>query len=95
MPGLNLCHVDKELIINAAENGVELALMEAGKLAELHHQETNNNFAVGDIFIGKIRKLMPGLNAGFCGYRPQKGRFFALYRPRDQTQVAQSSGQMA
>ena len=57
--------VDKELIINATERGVELALIENGKLAELHHQKTNNNFSVGDIFIGKIRKMMPGLNAAF------------------------------
>ena len=35
--------VDKELIINAAETGVELALLEGGKLVELHHQKTNNN----------------------------------------------------
>ncbi|MFM7401311.1 MAG: Rne/Rng family ribonuclease [Bacteroidota bacterium] len=67
--------MDKELIINATENGVELALREAGKLAELHHQETNNNFAVGDIFIGKIRKLMPGLNAAFVDIGHRKDAF--------------------
>ncbi|MFN7265854.1 MAG: ribonuclease E/G, partial [Bacteroidota bacterium] len=67
--------MDKELIINATENGVELALMEGGKLAELHHQETNSNFAVGDIFIGKIRKLMPGLNAAFVDIGHRKDAF--------------------
>ena len=57
--------MDKELIINATESGVELALLEDGKLVELQHQKTNNNFTVGDILIGKIRKMMPGLNAAF------------------------------
>lgn len=67
--------VDKELIINATETGVELALIENGKLAELHHQKTNNNFTVGDIFIGKIRKMMPGLNAAFVDIGHRKDAF--------------------
>ncbi len=67
--------MDKELIINASESGVELALLEAGKLAELHHQKTNNNFTVGDIFIGKIRKMMPGLNAAFVDIGHRKDAF--------------------
>lgn len=67
--------VDKELIINAAETGVELALLENGKLVELHHQRTNNNFTVGDILIGKIRKMMPGLNAAFVDIGHRKDAF--------------------
>jgi len=67
--------VDKELIINATETGVELALLEDGKLTELHHQQTNNNFTVGDIFIGKIRKMMPGLNAAFVDIGHRKDAF--------------------
>jgi len=67
--------VDKELIINAAETGVELALLEGGKLVELHHQKTNNNFTVGDILIGKIRKMMPGLNAAFVDIGHRKDAF--------------------
>ena len=63
--------MEKELVINSSSNGVEIALLENGKLVEIHHQKTNNNFTVGDVLIGKIRKLMPGLNAGFVdiGYR--------------------------
>lgn len=67
--------MDKELIINASDTGVEIALIEGGKLAELHHQKTNNNFTVGDIFIGKIRKLMPGLNAAFVDIGHRKDAF--------------------
>ncbi len=67
--------VDKELIINASETGVELALLEGSKLVELHHQRTNNNFTVGDILIGKIRKMMPGLNAAFVDIGHRKDAF--------------------
>ncbi len=67
--------MEKELIINTTENGVELALLENGKLTELHHQQTNNNFTVGDIFVGKIRKMMPGLNAAFVDIGHRKDAF--------------------
>lgn len=68
-------YVEKELIISATATGVEIALLEGGKLAELHHQKTNNNFTVGDILIGKIRKLMPGLNAAFIDIGHRKDAF--------------------
>jgi Ribonucleases G and E len=55
--------VEKELIIHAAPAEIEMALLENGKLVELHHQKTNSTFSVGDIFLGKVRKQMPGLNA--------------------------------
>ncbi len=67
--------MDKELIVNAAESGVELALIENGRLVELHHQKTDNNFTVGDILIGKIRKMMPGLNAAFVDIGHRKDAF--------------------
>ena len=67
--------MEKELIINATSTGVEMALLENDKLVELHHQKTNNNFTVGDILIGKIRKLMPGLNAAFIDIGHRKDAF--------------------
>jgi ribonuclease G len=66
---------DKELIINSSPTQVEIALMENGKLVELHHQKTNNNFTVGDIFLGKIKRLMPGLNAAFVDIGHKKDAF--------------------
>lgn len=66
---------NKELIINAAPSEVEIALLEDGKLAEMHHQKTNNNFTVGDIFLGKVKKLMPGLNAAFIDIGHKKDAF--------------------
>ncbi len=52
-----------------------MALVENDKLVELHHQKTNNNFTVGDILIGKIRKQMPGLNAAFIDIGHRKDAF--------------------
>lgn len=67
--------MEKELIVNSTPTEVEIALLEDGKLVELHHQKTNTNFTVGDIFLGKIRRLMPGLNAAFVDIGHKKDAF--------------------
>lgn len=67
--------MEKELVINSTPSEVEIALLEDSKLVELHYQKTNTNFTVGDIFLGKIRKLMPGLNAAFVDIGHKKDAF--------------------
>jgi ribonuclease G len=67
--------VNKELIVNASPSKVEIALLENSKLVELHQQRTKSNFSVGDIFIGRIKKLMPGLNAAFVDIGHRKDAF--------------------
>lgn len=67
--------MDKELIINAKPTSVDIALLEDGRLVELHQQRTKSNFSVGDIFLGRIRKLMPGLNAAFVDIGHRKDAF--------------------
>lgn len=49
--------------------------MEDGKLVELHKQKTNTHFSVGDIFLGSIKKTMPGLNAAFVDIGHRKDAF--------------------
>src|SRR5215216_4996069 len=52
----------KELIINSSAEGVEIALLEDKKLVELHYGRGQDQFAVGDLYLGKIKKLMPRLS---------------------------------
>ncbi len=65
----------KELIINAASQGVEIALLEDKKLVELHSEKADANFAVGDLYLGKVKKLIPGLNAAFVDVGFEKDAF--------------------
>jgi ribonuclease G len=67
--------VNKELIINAAPTGVEIALLEDKKLVELHHEKSDASFAVGDLYLGKVKKLIPGLNAAFIDVGFEKDAF--------------------
>ena len=65
----------KELIINVIPQGVEIALLENKKLVELHSENADANFAVGDIYLGKVKKLIPGLNAAFIDVGFEKDAF--------------------
>ena len=67
--------MDKELIIRSSPEAVDFALLKDGKLVELHKEEDGNNFAVGDVFIAKIRKAVPGLNAAFVNVGYEKDAF--------------------
>jgi ribonuclease G len=67
--------LNKELIINAAPQGVEIALLEDKKLVELHHEKADGSFAVGDLYLGKVKKLIPGLNAAFVDVGFEKDAF--------------------
>jgi ribonuclease G len=67
--------VNKELIINASGNGVEIALLEDKHLVELHYDNSNTNYTVGDLYLGKIKKMMVGLNAVFVDIGHNKDAF--------------------
>jgi ribonuclease G len=67
--------VDKELIINSSSSEVEIALLEDKSLVELHKEKSGSGFGVGDIYLGKVRKIMPGLNAAFVDVGYEKDAF--------------------
>jgi ribonuclease G len=67
--------VNKELIINASPSGVEIAFLEEKKLVELHNEKSDANFGVGDLYLGKVKKLIPGLNAAFIDVGFEKDAF--------------------
>jgi len=67
--------VSKELVIDATSGDINIALLEDKKLVELTKEKSNLQFAVGDIYLGKVKKLMPGLNAAFVDVGFEKDAF--------------------
>jgi len=67
--------VNKELIIDSNGSEVKIALLEDNALVELHEEKHKNEFGVGDIFLGKVKKIMPGLNAAFVDVGHEKDAF--------------------
>ncbi len=67
--------MNKELIIDASSSEVNIALLEDGVLVELQKEQTDNNYTVGDIYLGRVKKIMPGLNAAFVNVGYEKDAF--------------------
>ena len=64
-----------DLIIDSRPSEVVIALLCDGQLIELHKQKHDNNFSVGDIYLGKAKKVVPGLNAAFVNVGYEKDGF--------------------
>lgn len=69
----------KELIIKVTPKEVVLALLEDKKLVELHKEKHNSEYAVGDLYLGRVRKLVPGLNAAFVDVGYEKDAFLHYF----------------
>ena len=65
----------KELIISVKDDEMQLALTEDKQLVEIHKDKNDNIYSVGDIFVGRVRKIMQGLNAAFIDLGPDKDGF--------------------
>lgn len=57
--------VDSELVVDVKPSEITIALLENKRLVELHKEGREEQFAVGNIYMGRVKKLMPGLNAAF------------------------------
>ncbi len=64
-----------ELVVDVQPKEVSIAVLEDKKLVELQKEPRNISFSVGDIYLGKVKKLMPGLNAAFVDVGYEKDAF--------------------
>jgi len=74
-PTQNQPQVSKELIIDVNPSEISIALLEEKRLVELNKEKSNLQFAVGDIYLGRVKKTMPGLNAAFVDVGYEKDAF--------------------
>ena len=67
--------MQKELVINAQNDQISIALLEDKNLVELNKDTLQHSFVVGNIYLGRVKKLMPGLNAAFIDIGSEKEAF--------------------
>lgn len=67
--------MNNELIIDSTPSEVVIALLNDKRLVELNREKSNNNFSVGDIYLGRVKKVMSGLNAAFVDVGYEKDAF--------------------
>ncbi len=64
-----------ELIVDVQSTEVSIALTEDSRLVSLQKESRNISYAVGDIYLARVKKLMPGLNAAFVDVGYEKDAF--------------------
>ena len=68
-----------EVIIDVQPKQISIALLEDKSLVEYQNEPREASFAVGNIYVGKVRKHMPGLNACFVDVGSEKDAFLHYF----------------
>ena len=67
---------EKDLVVDVSASEVRIALMENHRLIELDRESTKDHgFSVGDVYLGRVKKLLPALNAAFVDIGDSKEAF--------------------
>lgn len=64
-----------EVIIDVREKEISIALLEDKELVEYQNEPREASFSVGNIYVAKVKKIMPGLNASFVDVGYEKDAF--------------------
>ncbi|MFH1321624.1 MAG: Rne/Rng family ribonuclease [Bacteroidota bacterium] len=67
--------MNNQLFIDSTPKEVVIALLEDNQLVELNRDKSNNKFAVGDLYLGVVKKISSGLNAAFVDIGYKKDAF--------------------
>ena len=67
--------VVSEFIVDVKQKEISIAVLEDSSLVELQKEARNDNFVVGNIYLGKIKKILPGLNSVFVDIGCNKDAF--------------------
>ena len=64
-----------EVIIDTQKKEISIALLEDNRLVEFQREEQQQSYTAGNIYIAKVKKLMPGLNACFVDVGHERDAF--------------------
>ncbi len=68
--------MERDLIIDVKQTEITIALMENHRLMELNKEaHGGKSYNVGDVYLGKVKKLLPALNAAFVDIGDEKDAF--------------------
>ena len=74
-PFINVKGMTSELIIDVQQKEISIALLEDKSLVEYQSESKAASFSVGNIYVAKVKKLMPGLNACFVDVGYERDAF--------------------
>ncbi|MFQ5530377.1 MAG: Rne/Rng family ribonuclease, partial [Gemmatimonadota bacterium] len=65
----------REIVIDAAGAETRVAIVEDGRLVELMHERDDERRMVGDIYLGRVEAVLPGIQAAFVDLGTEKSAF--------------------
>ncbi|MDR2802125.1 MAG: Rne/Rng family ribonuclease [Prevotellaceae bacterium] len=71
--------MNRDLVIDVTTSEISIALLEDKRLVELSKDNTSTNFSVGDIYLGKVKRVLPALNAAFVDVGDEKDAFLHYF----------------
>ena len=67
--------MSKEIVVNAEEKETRIAIVEDGKIAELYIENPDHKRTIGNIYLGRVRKVMPSIQAAFVDIGQEQDAF--------------------
>jgi ribonuclease G len=71
--------MERELVIDVTTSEITIALLEDKRLVELNKENTSNHYSVGDIYFGKVKRVLPALNAAFVDVGDERDAFLHYF----------------
>ncbi len=82
--------VKREIVINASALEVRVALLEDGSLTELYLERQQHRGLAGNIYKGKVTRVLPGMQAAFVDIGLEKAGFLHVSDFHDDVQAVGS-----
>ncbi len=67
--------MSKEIVVNVGKSQTRIAIVEDGKLAELYIENAENKRTIGNLCLGRVRKVMPSIQAAFVDIGQEQDAF--------------------
>jgi ribonuclease G len=72
--------VSEEILINVTPRETRVALVENGMLQELHIERASRRGVVGNVYKGRVQRVMPGMQAAFVEIGLERAAFLHAFR---------------
>jgi len=79
----------KELVINTTSQETRIALLESGHIAELYIERTREKGIVGNIYLGRVARVLPGMQAAFVDIGLEKAAFLYVADVLDEIEAVE------
>ena len=67
--------VENEILINVSEGETRVAILEQGSFNELHIERANDRIVTGTVTLGRVTRVLPGMQAAFVDIGLEKAAF--------------------